>query len=162
LLVEGTYIPQGWLAKKWLKLTQDSYIVDVFKVDTPTDAARYVTKYLSKPVPSRLLRNHAYLLEAIQALEGRRMVTTFGSWRGVKLTHTESTQAWTNLCTFLELVNKALAGDAESKLLLSHLLGHAHHDPTATETWLRATQAVHDERDARIRACHNDTPNLFN
>lgn len=155
LLVQGEYLPQGWLAKKWLAITGDSYIVDIFAVQDGVKAARYVTKYLSKPVPASIVRNPDDLLEAIQALTGRHLVLTFGSWRGLKLTHTESPAAWTQLCTYRELVDKASAGETESRRILSHLLGQHGLDPTSLDTWLRESLALHK---AYILACQLDLP----
>lgn len=139
LLVQGQYIPQAWLAKKWYAITGDSYIVDVRACTHSTDAARYVTKYLSKPVPSSIVRNPPSLVEAIRALSGRRMVATFGDWRGLKLTHTESQAAWTKLCTYMELTDKVLLRDVESRRILSHLLGQADLPPSQMDDWIAET-----------------------
>lgn len=143
LLVQGEYLPQGWLAQKWHGITGDSYIVDIFAVEDTAKAARYITKYLSKPVPSSIVRNQADLQEAVLALTGRHLVMTFGSWRGVKLTRTESQAGWTQLCTYRDLVAKAEAGETESRRILSHLLGQHGLDPTSLDTWIRESLALH-------------------
>jgi len=161
VLTEGTFIPQGWLAKKWGKITGDSYIVHVQPCDTVQQAAKYITSYLSKLVPSPLIRNHNYLVEAIQALEGRRMVATFGSWRGLKLTRTESTVAWSNLCTFRELTEAALHRDADAKRILSHLIGYAGLDPSKLDAWLAEMQAYHEHCRAVTLACNCEQQLLF-
>ena len=143
LLVEGDYIPTGHLAKKWHKITGDSFIVDVRLAADTTTAARYITKYLGKPVPSSIVRDHPRLVEAIQALTGRRMVSTFASWQGLQLTETCSEQSWSNLCTYRELVDKVVGGDTDSRRILQHLLGQAGLDPSDLDTWIREQQTLH-------------------
>jgi hypothetical protein len=143
LLVQGHYIPQGWLAQKWYAITGDSYIVDVRSCTHSTDAARYVTKYLSKPVPSSIVRSPDALVEAIRALGGRRMVATFGDWRGLKLTHTETKAAWTKLCSYAELIRKVLERDVTARRILSHLCGQADLNPSKLDGWIRETLALH-------------------
>lgn len=143
LLVEGDYVPAGHLGKKWHAITGDSYIVDVRAAADSTTAARYVVKYLGKPVPSSIVRHHDHLVEAIQALTGRRMVATFGNWQGLQLTETCSDVAWHNLCSYRELVEKVLASDADSRRILQHLLGQAGLDPSDLDNWIRETQSLH-------------------
>ena len=150
LLVEGEYVPAGWLSKHWHKICGDSFIVHVTLADTATTAARYITKYLSKPVPSEIVRHHANLVEAIKALTGRRMVSTFGNWQGLQLTETCSDVSWSNLCTYRDLVDQVKRGDTDSRRILQHLLGQAGLDPNDLDTWLRETQAL-----------HRDDPTLF-
>ncbi len=139
LLVQGSYIPQAWLAKKWYAITGDSYIVDVRSCTHSEDAARYVTKYLSKPVPSAIVRNESSLTEAIRALAGRRMVATFGDWRGLKLTHTETKEGWHTLCSFADLATRVLQRDREACRIMSHLAGQASLDPSDLDNWIRET-----------------------
>lgn len=158
LLVEGKYIPQGRLAKHWYAITGDSYIVDVRMCRHGEDAARYVTKYLSKPVPSSIVRHPASLAEAVKALGGRRMVSTFGDWRGLRLTHTESQAAWTKLCTYMELTDRVLCQDVEATRILSHLLGQANLPPSGLETWVRETLKYRKSLDPSLTFMTSPTP----
>lgn len=143
ILLQGDYLPIGWLGQHWHKITGDSYIADITACEDGSQAAHYVTKYLSKPVPSSILRNPADLREAIKALDGRHLVFTFGTWRGLKLTHTESQAAWSQVCTYRELVERVIAGNLESRRILSHLLGQHNLDPTRLDEWIRESQALH-------------------
>jgi hypothetical protein len=138
-LVEGKYIPVGWLGQHWHKITGDSYIVDVAACPNTTDAARYVTKYLSKPVPASIVRSPGSLAEAVKALNGRRMVCTFGDWRGLKLTQTETEAGWTKLCTYRELTDRVLLRDTEATRILSHLVGQADLNPSDLDAWIAET-----------------------
>lgn len=136
LLVQGKYLPQSWLASHWHKITGDSYIVDVRMCTGSTDAARYVTKYLSKPVPSSIVRRQEHLREAIKSLQGRRMVATFGDWRGLKLAKVESQGSWTRLCSYRELIDKARNHDPSSERILRQLVGQAGLNPDDLANWL--------------------------
>lgn len=139
LIVQGHYIPQGWLAKHWYAITGDSYIVDVRSCTHSTDAARYLTKYLSKPVPSSIVRNPDLLTEAIQALQGRRMVATFGDWRGLKLTQTEVKTGWHTLCSYADLTTRVLNREVEACRIMAHLAGQANLNPSDLDKWIRET-----------------------
>lgn len=145
ILANSKWVDQGWLGQKWHEITQDSYIVDVRRCESSTKAGEYVAKYLRKPVHARIVRNSGYLVEAITALQGRRMVATFGTWRGVQLARTESESGWSKLCSYRELVAQASAGDKESRRILSHLLGQHDLNPSKMDDWIRETQAVHDD-----------------
>jgi len=136
ILVEGKYIPQDDLRRAWFKITGDSYILHIMPVPDHTQAAGYLTKYLSKPVPAQIVRNVDWLQEAIVALNGRRMVTTFGSWRGLKLTDVPDRGAWTRLCSFRELTERAARGDPRYRRILRHLLGQHSLDPASLEAHL--------------------------
>jgi hypothetical protein len=140
-LITGHYLELQRLRNHWFRITGDSYIVDIQRPRDLADASRYITKYLSKPVPASLVRNPADLREAMLALHGRRLVATFGDWRGLRLTHTESQANWTNLCTFMELTDRALAGNTESIHLLRLLAGQAGHNPDDVPGWLAETAA---------------------
>ncbi len=158
LLVQGNYIPQGWLAKHWYELTGDSYIVDVRSCTHAPDAARYVTKYLSKPVPSSIVRSPGSLREAMKALHGRRMVTTFGDWRGLRLTETESQAGWSKLCTYRELTDRVLLRDTEATRILSHLMGQADLNPSDLETWVRELLTYRKPLDPSLSFVSSPTP----
>lgn len=136
VLVEGKYIPQEDLRRAWFKITGDSYILHIMPTPDNAVAAGYLTKYLSKPVPAEIVRNVDWLQEAIVALNGRRMVTTFGSWRGVKLTDVPDRGAWTKLCSLRELTERAGRGDQRSRHILRHLLGQHSIDPETLDKHL--------------------------
>jgi len=133
ILVEGKYIPQDDLRRHWFKLTGDSYIVHIKPVPDQAQAAGYLTKYLSKPVPAEIVRNIDWLQESIVALNGRRMVTTFGGWRGVKLTEVPDRGVWAKLCSLRELADRAGRGDQRCRHILRHLLAQHNLDPESLD-----------------------------
>lgn len=77
VLVTGDYIPQPQLKAAWLKVTGDSYIVDVRAVHDRGHAAKYIADYVAKP-PDFITYTTAEIVEFAAALHGRRMLSTFG------------------------------------------------------------------------------------
>lgn len=135
VIIEGRYIHKPDLVREWYRITLDSFIIHIRPMDTVQGAAEYVTKYLRKPVPADIVRNPQHLAAAMLALHGRRMVTTFGDWRGVKLTEVPDRGDWTTLYPFRDLVARARSGDGESRRVLRHLLGQHHLDPEKLPTY---------------------------
>lgn len=85
LLLEGKYLDQRTLSREWHGVTGDSSIVDVRIVRDGAIGARYVSKYATKPACSEVYDDQDKLDEMILALGGRRLVMTFGTWRGLQL-----------------------------------------------------------------------------
>ena len=86
LICDAKYMPQHELSSEWLAVTGDSPIVDVRLIKNAEAAASYVAKYGSKAFDAGLLNQPARLAEVMVALKGSRLCTTFGEWRGKKLT----------------------------------------------------------------------------
>lgn len=86
LIVDAKYMPQHELSAEWLAVTGDSPVVDVRRINNAEAAASYVAKYGSKAFDAGLLHQPARLAEVMIALKGSRLCTTFGDWRGKKLT----------------------------------------------------------------------------
>lgn len=136
VILEGKYLPHDDVRRAWFKITGDSYIVHLKTVENSIQAAQYVTKYLRKPVPASIVRTPDHLSEAMVALHGRRMVTTFGTWRGVKLTQAPDRGEWTTVCSLRDLIQRAGQGDLEAKRILRRLMGQNHLDPDTVDACL--------------------------
>jgi hypothetical protein len=106
-IVQGSYMPQDVLSRQWLMSSGYSYVVDIRYVRRESDVARYVTKYVSKTLDGSFVRDHELLCEAVDAVRGRRLALTFGSWRGYRLTTPEPSTGW------------ELVGDLTAVLLLA-------------------------------------------
>lgn len=111
VLCIGRYLPQQSLKSDWLAVTGDSHVVDVRLVKDESKVVQYVTKYITKPCTNDLYRDQAALCEAIRALRGRRLVTTFGTWRGHALLKNQNMQDWTPLMPWPELLSRCRDGD---------------------------------------------------
>lgn len=121
ILFEGTYLPHQKLRTMWHKITADSYIVDVRAVNDASAVHRYVSKYVSKPMSGDVVRSDRVLDDFLQAMQGKRLCATFGTWAGFKLCDIAVTDRWENLGSLDEWLRKKRAGDIEAIELLSHL-----------------------------------------
>jgi len=84
ILVDSDYISKKNLALLWLKITHDSYIVDVRKVEDAEKAAEYVARYAT--VPGEILKCSVPQAAAmVIGLKGSRMCGAFGSAKGLAL-----------------------------------------------------------------------------
>lgn len=112
LIVEGSYMPQHRLSEEWLAVTGDSSIVDIRLVREVDDVIRYVCKYASKPLDSTIFRSEHHLNEAVLALKGRRLCTTFGTWRGVELEASLPDDGnWQPVCSLTHCKRAAATGE---------------------------------------------------
>ncbi len=82
VLVYGPYIAQGVLSKEWLRITGDSFIVDVRTAHNQQKAVFYITKYILK-VPA-FPSNEKYA-QFLIALKNVRRLHRYGTFYGVEL-----------------------------------------------------------------------------
>lgn len=118
-IVEGTWIDLEELSRVWLAITGDSSVVDVRGISDGNHAARYVTKYATKPIAEDILLSPAHLDEAVVALRGVRLVSAWGTWQGVDAPDDEEAQAdFVRIASIANLVDASNAGDAGARLYL--------------------------------------------
>lgn len=120
-ILTGLYIKQKLLSREWKDITRDSMIVDIRFVKDEGQVAKYVTKYASKPLSHTVLHDPDKLDEAIVALKGRRLATTFGTWRGLLLTPKPDPESWINLGSLEAMIQLAETGDTDSQRILRTL-----------------------------------------
>jgi len=116
-LMENSYIEVGWITQAWKAVTGDSTQVHIKRIDA-AGGARYITKYISKPLDKTVLENDARLQEFMLAMKGTRSCATFGKWHGCPLAEREqdeellgtpfdrSPKNWRVVCSFDELAQK--------------------------------------------------------
>lgn len=126
LLVHGKYLPHKELSAHWHRVTGGSFIVHVTTAGGADAIARYAAKYASKPLNPSFSHDDDRLDEAIVALKGRRLCTTFGGWRHVLLVEPLSEDGWTHLGTLDSLIHSAACGDETARAVLNAI------DATAT------------------------------
>jgi len=85
VVMQAAYIPQRELSNLWFKITGDSYIVDIRPMGSLRGGISYITKYITKAADRSVINSPPHLAAAIQAFTGRRLVSTFGTFRGVQL-----------------------------------------------------------------------------
>ena len=134
ILADGRFILQAALSKAWKQITGDSHIVDVRLVRDPTQVGQYVSKYASKPFHHSLFLRIDKLTEAVEALQGRRMILTFGSLKGVRLSSKPDNDAWERVDTLFNILVLAAGGDTAAHTIATQVLGERL--PGAIE-WIR-------------------------
>lgn len=116
LLIDSDWLDQSQLSGAWHHVTGDSFVVDVRLVRQSVHAVRYVTKYASKPLPNKIHNRPLVLDQAVGALVGRRLILTFGTWRGFRLHEVDDSTPWVAICSLTALV---AARDAHEPWALS-------------------------------------------
>lgn len=126
VLAEATYLDQRKLSSVWAAITGDSHIVDIRRVGAKSGAIQYITKYVCKAADASIVGSPKHLEEAIVAFHGRRLVTTFASWRGIALMEkdddppeSEFTPEWRSEGPLDDFVRRAAAGDVEAARVLA-------------------------------------------
>lgn len=128
VLTTGKFIDVAKLATLWKAITTDSFIVDVRAVPNIETAVNYVTKYASKPFDATLYEDTPTLQEAIVALAGRRMVVTFGNFKGLQMTEKPSEDAWEFLGSLRDLALRAAEGDTAAERIVRRACGERSED----------------------------------
>lgn len=121
ILIEGSYMNHAKLKQMWHQITKDSYIIDIRLVRSLDHAARYVTKYASKPFNNTFVNRKLLLDEAVLALKGRKLATTFGSWRGVTLARPIDKTGWKKVCSLEQLITDAAHNLPAARAIISAL-----------------------------------------
>jgi hypothetical protein len=101
IVFNGRYLPHDEICKHWKSITKTSSVVDIRAVKNPQKAAEYVARYSAAPCKLSDLDDDR-ALQLVFALHGRRIVGTFGTGRGIKLTAEASadSECWKFLGSF--------------------------------------------------------------
>jgi hypothetical protein len=123
VLVETPWLDQKQLSQEWLAVTGDSSYVFIKAIQNPEREARYIAKYCAKGTDSSTYRSPEHLAEYILAIKGRRLITTFGSWRGMKLEDAapDTPTDWRSLGSLGRFLTAAGQGDAYAITVLASL-----------------------------------------
>lgn len=125
VISEGKYISQRELSSMWKEVSGDSFIVDVRAIKDDAKVANYVTKYASKGIDGKYINDQELLIEAMKCLHGRKVITTYGKWRGFKLLSAESEEEWICIGALAEIQKKAKSRDVASLKILDFLIRRA-------------------------------------
>lgn len=123
VLTQGSFIDVRALSALWKRITGDSFVVDVRFVRGASQVLSYVTKYASKPFDPSLFDYQSVLVQAINALAGRRMALSFGKWKGLQMSERPDGDAWENLGSLEDVLYEAAKGDAEARQLIMKVCG---------------------------------------
>lgn len=121
-VVQGSFINKFTLSQLWHKVTGDSFIVDVRKIDRAEDAAHYVSKYITKGTSDSVWQSDSAAQEYVLATKGLRTCNTFGSWRKYPLLKVENDpKDWQIEDTLVNLLRRSAAGDQVANDILKTL-----------------------------------------
>ena len=76
------YLPKAELVDEWKRITKTAFIVHIKRPKNVETIIRYVTRYATKSLDQSFVADPDRLDEAIAALRGRHLATTFGSCSG--------------------------------------------------------------------------------
>ncbi len=132
IICQAKFIRIGDLSAAWLQITKDSHVVDVRRVGALNGAVQYVTKYVTKAADHNIIRSPKHLREALVAFTGRRLVSTFGTWRGLILSENPDAEqepsatasSWSPCGRLHDVLARALIGDAESLAIVRAIAPH--------------------------------------
>ena len=118
-MLDGLYIHRPDLSALWLQCTGDSHNVDIKLIHSKSEVARYITKYITKPLPTSVVSDETALVEAIGVLAKRRMVITFGKWKNWKLLDDPRDEGWELFATLESVRYRASCDDALCDVICS-------------------------------------------
>jgi hypothetical protein len=121
VLATGKFIDKAVLQSVWHAITGDSYIVDIRLPGGKKNVSHYVTKYASKPLNTSFIHHPSLLDEAVEALKGRRLCTTFGGWRTVLLLDKPDEDSWENIGPLSGWLQRAVDGDQDALHVLHQI-----------------------------------------
>jgi len=112
LICDGEFFPHEVLKALWLACTGDSFIVDIAIVKDRAKTARYISRYVSKPVDVQTWAA-SEIREYATAMHGRRLLQTFGNAHNAQVDADvpEVDHATTSpLCSSMKLMSAVSAG----------------------------------------------------
>ena len=108
IVAEGFFLHHRDLSSTWLKITGDSFRVDIRVIKSARDAAFYVAKYTSKGTNDDVWQDREIAAEWVRSMHGRRSCATYGTWRGLKLLeHEPQSGEWTRIGLLTNIVQAA-------------------------------------------------------
>ncbi len=150
LIVDGEYFPHEVLKAVWLACTGDSFIVEVQMVKDRRKTARYISRYVSKPVDLESWSAEE-VREYAAAMHGRRLLQTFGAAHNVKIDDDEEPAedpGTKHLCSAMKLFTAVRSGSKHAAEA-ARILAAVNRDLSfATGThWLPSPDAKHPTAD---------------
>lgn len=118
---EGSYIPHADLKATWSRITTRSYICHLKQIRNDDQAVHYLSGYVTKVMDGSYSHDKNLIREAIEALTGRKLIATFGSWHKVALLKRVVSGDWAIMVPLTELVRRAKAGDHEYRRIYALL-----------------------------------------
>lgn len=129
VLFTGAFLPHRLASNEWLSCTGDSFIIHLVRLSGSDTAASYVAKYAGKAVPTSVWRSPDHFHEAIVALSGRRLFSTFGDFTALGLSDNPSDDiGWEALAPLHRILTLSARGDSFAREVINYLTGKADHE----------------------------------
>ena len=142
-LIDGDYLAKEMISAAWLKITGDSYIIDIKLVRNAEQAAGYIAKYAAKAIDHSVWHDASRLEEAMLAFRNRRTLATFGTFRRMNLSKPpEDDIGWMPIAPLYQIIARARAGDTEAIHILRQLASTSHAEPIDRQPPIRSPAAV--------------------
>lgn len=113
-IMQAGYLPKAEIVDEWKRITKTAFIVDIKRPKNVETVIRYCTKYATKSLDQSFVANPDRLDEAITALKGRHLATTFGAWRDWVLTDDDEHEQWQPIDTLESLLRREARGDPDA------------------------------------------------
>lgn len=120
-IMEAGYLPKAEISDQWKLITKTAFIVHIKRPKNVETVIRYCTKYASKSLDQSFVANPDRLDEAIRALKGRHLASTFGTWRDWVLTDDDEHEEWQPIDTLESLLRREARGDPDAVAIMEQL-----------------------------------------
>jgi hypothetical protein len=124
VVCEGKYIDQRELSRVWLRITGDTFVVDIRKVGSPQRMAEYITKYVTKLPKTDSLRTLGLIREYAEALASVRCINSWGTWRKLGLLAENDSEDWEFYASLNNVMTCAQEGCPTNTALLHALIAN--------------------------------------
>lgn len=128
VIIQGRFLPHAFLKSAWLDITGDSTVVDIRPIRNTEAIVKYVTKYVTKPLPAHVYAERDALTAALLALHGRKTLFCFGCWSRWQLLDPHDSHDWTLYAHANELAYMVSQDDDLALEVSAHFQYWMHND----------------------------------
>lgn len=143
VLAQTDYLNWKQLHKDWRSITIDSTQIDCEKLHSPGQAARYISKYVTKPPSLDLANSPRHAAEWYHALKGRRLLIPFGPTSHHQPTPYQPRNPTTTIARLSDVIQAAKTGCYPAQCILVRLHLRLHppykHRPPDDQPYLPLT-----------------------
>jgi hypothetical protein len=122
IIAEGYFLYAHDLSDRWHAITGDSTQVYVEEIKDLANEVQHHCKYITKTADTSIYQTQERLAEYITATAGVRLVNTFGTWRGCKLSLAPKTEGtWVDDGSLVDWLKSAAQGNRVARDVLDFL-----------------------------------------
>jgi hypothetical protein len=141
IALDSDYIPKRDLSLDWFLSTGNSFVIDIRKIDDPSDTADYVARYVARPAKlSDFFKEDQY--EMFYVLHSKRLFGTFGSGKVCRFKPVPAPDfyKWQRIGSWSSVVSASLIDPSSRKIVRAFFTDTVVSPEVAydaTEEWLR-------------------------